>query len=205
VDLMDRIAAGLRGGALAVAGVTAAALLAGCGGASDSGAGRAADAGRTAPAARSASPAGSTTPAAPGAPTGSGAHMRAAPEGYDPSRNAAADIAAAEKAAAKDGRPVLIDFGADWCPDCVVLGRTFTEPDTAALLDRYHVVRVDVGEFDHNLDVASRYVDLQASGIPALAVVDAHGRTEVATNQGEFSNARDMPVSAVNAFLKKWA
>ena len=100
---------------------------------------------------------------------------------------------------------MLIDFGANWCPDCRVLGTTFTEPATAALLAKYHVVRVDVGQFDHNLPVAARYVDLNSSGIPALAVVDAHGRTEVATNQGEFANARTMTESQVDAFLKKWA
>lgn len=46
-------------------------------------------------------------------------------EGYDPARDAKADIAAALAEAGRDGRPVLLDFGADWCPDCVVLGRTF--------------------------------------------------------------------------------
>lgn len=124
---------------------------------------------------------------------------------YDPDRDAAADIAAAERASAKDGRPVLIDFGADWCPDCVVLSRTFERPGTAQLLAAYHVVRVDVGDFDHNLDVAASYVDLRSSGIPALAVVDSAGRLDVATNGGEFADARSMPGSEVDAFLKKWA
>jgi hypothetical protein len=59
------------------------------------------------------------------------------------------------------------DFGADWCPDCVVLGTTFIRPATAKLLSGYHVVRVDVGEFDHNLDIAAPYVNLRSSGIPA--------------------------------------
>ncbi|MBM9507837.1 thioredoxin family protein [Actinacidiphila acididurans] len=127
------------------------------------------------------------------------------PDGYDPTRDAAADIAAAQRAAAKDGRPVLIDFGADWCPDCVVLGRTFTQPGTAELLSKYHVVKVDVGQFDHNLAVVRRYVNLNTSGIPALAVVDSRGRTEVATNRGEFANARSMPAAQVNAFLSRWA
>jgi thiol:disulfide interchange protein len=124
---------------------------------------------------------------------------------YDPRRDAAADIAAAKKASAKDGRPVLIDFGADWCPDCLVLNTTFERPVTAQLLAAYHVVRVDVGEFDHNLDVAGPYVDLHTSGIPALAVVDSSGRLDVATNGGEFANARSMPESQVDTFLKKWA
>ncbi|MFF3562058.1 thioredoxin family protein [Streptomyces sp. NPDC002574] len=143
-----------------------------------------------------------TTPAAPSA----SAAPAKAPHGYDPSRDAAADIGAARAAAKKDGRPVLIDFGADWCLDCVVLGTRFQQPEPAALLATYHVVSVDVGEFDRNLDVAGRYVDLRTSGIPALVVLDpSSGRIKVATDQGEFSNARTMSAAQVGTFLKRWA
>ncbi|SFF51996.1 hypothetical protein SAMN05216251_11772 [Actinacidiphila alni] len=64
---------------------------------------------------------------------------------------------------------------------------------------------MDVGEFDHNPDVAAPYVDVETSGIPALVVLDPSGRTRTATKDGQFSNARSMPASAVDAFLKKWA
>ncbi|MFJ9822282.1 thioredoxin family protein [Streptomyces sp. NPDC101151] len=125
---------------------------------------------------------------------------------YDPKADAAADIAAALKAAKKDGRPVLVDFGADWCLDCRVLGARFQQSGPSALLAKYHVVKVDVGEFDHNLDVAGHYVDLRTSGIPALTVLDpASGRVKVATNRGEFANARTMPAAQVEEFLKQWA
>ncbi|MEU1600428.1 thioredoxin family protein [Streptomyces sp. NPDC005708] len=126
--------------------------------------------------------------------------------GYDPHAHAAAGITAALTAAKKDGRPVLIDFGADWCMDCRVLGARFLEPGPAAILAKYHVVTVDVGEFDRNLDIAARYVNLQTSGIPALVVLDpASGRIKVATNQGEFANARTMSADQVKEFLKRWA
>ncbi|MFI1092180.1 thioredoxin family protein [Streptomyces sp. NPDC020917] len=209
-----RNAGGLRRAALGAAGAAAVVLIAACG-SSGSGSGSGTDAAAdpklpvpaTTTAAPIATPATAATLATPGATTASATAPpnAAAPEGYDPARDAAADIAAARRSAAADGRPVLLDFGADWCPDCVVLGKTFTEPDTAGLLAKYHVVRVDVGDFDHNLDVAAQYVELRSSGIPALAVVDAHGKLEVATNQGQFANARDMPAAEVNAFLKKWA
>ncbi|MGW7666266.1 thioredoxin family protein [Streptomyces sp. NPDC054775] len=148
------------------------------------------------PAAESAAPAASPTSSASEKPA----------LGYDPAANAKADITAALKAAKKDGRPVLVDFGADWCPDCRVLDARFEEPGPATMLAKYHVVTVDVGEFDRNLDVAERYVNLQTSGIPALVVLDpASGRIKVATNRGEFANARTMSPGQVEEFLKRWA
>ena len=177
-----------------------AAVLVGCG---SSGGSTAADRAPGDGAKPISTPVSTTPPAtAPSTPPTSAAPRA---DGYDPARDAAADVAAAKAASARDGRPVLIDFGADWCPDCVVLGRTFDAPHTSALLGKYHVVRVDVGQFDHNLPLVARYVDLQTSGIPALAVVDAKGRTEVATNQGQFENARSMSEAQVDAFLTKWA
>ncbi|MFJ6835512.1 thioredoxin family protein [Streptomyces sp. NPDC091209] len=149
----------------------------------------------TAPATKSASP--SRTSQAPSAAKGV--------VEYNPKADAAADIAAALKAAKRDGRPVLVDFGADWCLDCRVLSARFKESGPSALLVKYHVVKVDVGEFDHNLNVAEHYVDLRTSGIPALTVLDpASGRIEVATNRGEFANARTMPTAQVEEFLKRW-
>jgi protein disulfide-isomerase len=57
-----------------------------------------------------------------------------------------------------------------------------------------------------NLDAAAEYVDLGTSGIPALVVLDpSSGRIKVATNQGEFANARTMSADQVETFLKRWA
>ncbi|MFE3638036.1 thioredoxin family protein [Streptomyces cellostaticus] len=141
-----------------------------------------------------------TTPSTASATPAKPAH------GYDAHAHAAADIEAALAAAKKDGRPVLIDFGADWCLDCRVLGARFEEPGPSAALAKYHVVSVDVGEFDRNLDVAGRYVNLRTSGIPALAVLDpASGRTKTATNRGEFADARTMSADQVEEFLRRWA
>src|SRR5262249_24204714 len=47
---------------------------------------------------------------------------------YDATRNAAADVQEALAAANADGKRVLLDFGANWCPDCIALDRFFREP-----------------------------------------------------------------------------
>jgi hypothetical protein len=179
---------------LAVAAAGAIALLAGCGGD-----GPARQVGQ--PAAPAAPPATSGFPAT-SAPSMPGGPVRL----YDPGRDAAADITAALVRARRDGRQVLIDFGADWRPDCVVLHSLFESPAVHPLLQQhYHLVAVDVGEFDHNQAVAARYVDLRRSGIPALVVLAPSGRVRVATNDGSFANARSMTGRQVRAFLARWA
>lgn len=125
---------------------------------------------------------------------------------YDASTDAKADVKRALAAAAKDGKSVLVDFGADWCPDCVVLGKLAAKPSVAPLLTKFHVVSVDVGQFDRNLDVAEKLtVDLRTSGIPAMVVLDRKGNVRTLTNDGSFAHARTMNTRDVAAFLKKWA
>ncbi|MGF1431649.1 thioredoxin family protein [Kitasatospora sp. LaBMicrA B282] len=113
---------------------------------------------------------------------------------------------AALTAAAQGDREVLLDFGANWCPDCRALDQMFQSPQVAPLLKAdYLVVPIDVGQFDHNVDLAGRYVDLSTSGIPALVVLQPDGTVRTATDDGSFSDARTMDPSQVSAFLTRWA
>ncbi|MER5638903.1 thioredoxin family protein [Kitasatospora sp. NPDC002227] len=126
--------------------------------------------------------------------------------GYDAARNAETDIKVALAEAAKGNREVLLDFGANWCPDCRALDLMYRAPQVAPVLAKnYVVVPVDVGRFDHNVDLAARYVDLRTSGIPALVVLGADGKVRTATDDGSFSSARSMTPGQVSAFLAKWA
>jgi thiol:disulfide interchange protein len=141
-----------------------------------------------------------------GSPAAVSATAQALPDGYDATRNAKADIQAALAAAVKEHREVLLDFGADWCPDCRALDVMFRSGQVQPLLARdYLVVAVDVGKFNHNLELAGQYVDLQTSGIPALVVLKSTGTLRTATNDGAFSNARTMDPAQVAAFLSRWA
>ncbi|WP_328580552.1 thioredoxin family protein [Streptomyces sp. NBC_00370] len=150
-------------------------------------------------------PKAATSPSSPTAPAPPAA-AHGLPEGYDASRNAKADIQAALATAAKKHREVLIDFGANWCPDCGSLDALFRSARVEPLLQKdYVVVAVDVGEFDHNIDLAEQYIDLQTSGIPALVVLKSDGAPRTATNDGAFSNARAMGPDQVSAFLTRWA
>lgn len=123
---------------------------------------------------------------------------------YPPS-DPAADIAAALAAASADGKHVLIDFGADWCPDCRVLAALFEHADVAPYLAaNFHVVHVDVGRRDKNLDVVARYGATAGDWIPAVVVLDGAGRTIARTDDHVRLTRRDTPTT-VRAVLENWA
>lgn len=142
-----------------------------------------------------------------GTATASGADAQfPIPTGFDANRNATADIQSALRLAKTSHKEVLLDFGADWCPDCVALDTLFHTTQVETLLNSdYVVVPIDVGNWDLNISTASQYVDLTTSGIPALVVISGGGQEREATNDGSFSNARTLGADQVADFLTSWA
>jgi len=188
------------------AGIVVVVLAAGCsGGGATAPAPTATAAAPTAIATRSApvatvKPAPSLTPPPPSAtPPAESASL------YDPNADARAEIAAALKAAKADGKRVLLDFGADWCPDCHVLAAYMDGSAGRALIEpAFHVVRIDVGLFNHNLDIVQEYFDMQ--GIPEVVVLDATGKVVGSSaDTVSLANARGMTEKQVLDELRTWA
>jgi thioredoxin 1 len=126
---------------------------------------------------------------------------------YPAASRAAADIDAALATAAAQHKRVLVDFGGNWCTDCKVLDANLRRPENAALLERFVVVHVNVGDagIDRNFDVAQRYGIPLAKGVPALAVLESKGRVVYSQKNGEFEAMRHLDPAEVHAFLEHWA
>jgi thiol:disulfide interchange protein len=124
---------------------------------------------------------------------------------YSETANPTADIAAALKKARAEHKRVILDFGGDWCGDCQVLDIYLRQKPNAALLAKYFVlVHVYIGHMDRNVEVAQKYSVPINKGVPALAVLDAHGKLLYAQQTGQFENMRNMSSSSVTAFLNRW-
>ena len=124
---------------------------------------------------------------------------------YSETANPTADIAAALKQARAQNKRVILDFGGDWCGDCQVLDIYMHQSPNAEILAKHFiVVHVDIGQMDHNVDVAERYKVPIKKGVPALAVLDAHGKLLYSQTNKEFENMRNMRSEDVTAFLNKW-
>ena len=124
---------------------------------------------------------------------------------YDDPANARTDIAAALAAASKDHKRVILVFGGNWCYDCHVLDATFHSRQIAPLVDEnYHVVHVNVGDYDKNLDLTKKYEIPLEKGVPSLAILDPDGKLVVSQKKGEFESTTRIGPEDVVDFLKKW-
>jgi len=98
------------------------------------------------------------------------------PEGYALHQNAHADIQAALNQAQADHKLVLLEFGADWCPPCQERDALLQEANVAYYLeDHFHLVYIDVGNFDRNRDITQKFGFVTSSGIPAEVVLAPNG------------------------------
>ena len=126
-----------------------------------------------------------------------------APLPYDEHADAGATLQQGLQAARASGKDVLVLFGANWCPDCRELDKAL-HGSTASLIDaRFVVVKIDVGNFDKNLDVVKRYGYPTGKGIPAAVVLSADDKVLYATRAGELANARHMGDAGIYNFFSK--
>ncbi|RYY29064.1 MAG: thioredoxin family protein [Sphingomonadales bacterium] len=95
------------------------------------------------------------------------------PQPYSASADARAEVRAARARSKKSGKPVLLDFGANWCINCRVFAAVIELPEMRGWMARhFEVVTIDVGQVDRNLDIAAFYGVPQLRAVPALLVID---------------------------------
>lgn len=124
---------------------------------------------------------------------------------YDPNADARAAIDAALARARADHKLVLLDFGSDWCVDCWILERHFQDAAVQPYLrDHFHVVMIDVGNFDRNLPIVETYGKPIEGGVPAVVVLAPTGRVLASTRDGSIEGARRMTPADVRRFLEQW-
>lgn len=74
-----------------------------------------------------------------------------------------------------DGKPVMLDFYADWCASCKVMdATTFQDPQVLAALSRFKVIKIDVTKNDSNNKNLMRHFNVIAP--PTFLFFDNQGR-----------------------------
>lgn len=103
--------------------------------------------------------------------------VSAADRPYDEKADARALVAQTMSQARSSGKNVLIVFGANWCPDCLRLDPAIHDRNGKLGDERFNIIKVDVGRFDKNMDLARSYGNPVSKGIPGAAIVTPQGET----------------------------
>lgn len=123
---------------------------------------------------------------------------------YNESADAKLEIDQALTQSAATMTPIILVFGANWCGDCKMLDSAMKAGASASLLSRdFKVVKVNVGHFDKNLDLAKSYGVPLSKGIPAVVIISAKKEVLYATREGELANARQMGDNGIYEFFKR--
>ena len=120
---------------------------------------------------------------------------------YNEEANAKLELSNALDSAKLNNRYLLLEFGANYCPDCRQLAKHLkTKEINNWLKERAMVLPIDVGmSHEENNDIAIIYGNPVASGIPSLVLLNPSGEMLYSTKQGELARAREL--SAKELFL----
>ena len=127
------------------------------------------------------------------------------PSKFDPSRDAAADVAEALARARTQGKRVIVDVGGEWCAWCHILDRFIAgNPDVRSLIDaRYVWVKVNYSKDNRNEALLARWP--KVAGYPHLFVLDAEGELVHSQDTGALEAGKSYDVAKVTAFLARWS
>ena len=124
---------------------------------------------------------------------------------YPEPAQARADLAAALKKAPVEHKRILLDFGGNWCPDCVVLDRYLHAKGNREILEAgFLLVEINIGHYDENLDLAEKYQIPLDRGVPAMAVLTEQGKLLYSQKDGQFERMRTIEMGDVTRFLDQW-
>lgn len=122
---------------------------------------------------------------------------------YDENADANAELTQALGRAHDSGKKVLLIFGANWCKDCRELDKALHGKSAAMIDSKFIIVKVDVGNFDKNLELAKSYGNPIRKGIPAAVMLMPDNRVLYATRAGELADACRMGEDGIRDFFSR--
>jgi thioredoxin 1 len=110
---------------------------------------------------------------------------------YDTSANASINIQKALTNAKVANVPTIIVFSANWCADCRALDQALSTGQNAEKIKHhFKVIKVNVGNFNTNLDISKKYGNPISGGIPGAAILSPASKLLYVAKPGELSTIR---------------
>ena len=127
---------------------------------------------------------------------------------YQPTANAAKDIAAAVKKAAAENKHVLIQAGGNWCSWCIEFARfAKATPKIDSVMNAGYVwYHLNFSKENENKEVFAKYGYAQRFGFPVFIILNGKGE-RIHTQNSEYleDGKKSYHPAKVQAFLEMWA
>lgn len=126
---------------------------------------------------------------------------------YDPTADAAADLAKAEQQAAASNKHVLVQIGGNWCIWCKRYYKFVHEDSTLnALTEKNYVIyHLNYSKENKNLPLLKQLGYPQRFGFPVLVILDAKGNRLHTQNSALLESADTYDKEKVADMLKQWS
>jgi thioredoxin 1 len=112
------------------------------------------------------------------------------------------DIAEALNKAKNSKKLVLLDFGANWCGDCLVLSdKMKVEPLKTLIENNFEMVHISVNK-KLNRDLVKKYDRITRKGIPSIVILSPKGDVLIKTLNGELEPSRSLSVNAITGIFE---
>lgn len=123
---------------------------------------------------------------------------------FDPSRNPAKDLKAAEKQAKHEKKRILLDVGGEWCPWCHKLDE-FIEANQdikSAMNDAFVVLKINYSKENKNEEFLGAFP--KVPGYPHYFVLDAKGKLVHSQDTGALEDGKSYSHDKLLEFFKTW-
>lgn len=100
----------------------------------------------------------------------------------------------------------LVIFGANWCPDAQCLEaimRMLTV--TKFLAQHYEIMRVDVGDYDQNMELYTVFDMPSDEGVPRVVILDLKGRVLNFDSNDRWRTARETDPQEIFNYFQEFA
>lgn len=123
---------------------------------------------------------------------------------YPAPQMAQGQLQAAIARAKVSGKPVLLDFGGNWSPDCWALSGVLAIPAVSAwIAQNFEVVVINISRHNTNMGIGENY-GVEITAVPSVLIVSPEGKLLNTGTVAALSNASKMTPQAVVDQLAVW-